>query len=131
MERRQLAGGGAALRRGAGLALALLLPGCGGSSAGFAERADQALTLFERQIRLVEGEATELAGLDQPAGGDAAPAGLVAQIRAELDAAERLRIASLILDPESAQGAYARGRKAARRAHAYARRLGLIVCGRA
>lgn len=91
----------------------------------------QALAVYERQQRLVEDELRGLVALDAPTGGRAALAGLVAQIRAELDASDRLRTASLSGDSESAQGAYAQGREAARRAHAYADRLGLIVCGRA
>jgi hypothetical protein len=151
VERRQLGRGRAALRRGA-LAgtLAAALAGCGGSSVGFAERADRicrererataalpapatpalAATRFERQLAIDGRELHGLAALDAPRGREHALAGLVAEIRSELDAGESLRVASLSGDTESAQGAYARGRASARRAHRYAVQLGLRVCAR-
>jgi hypothetical protein len=154
VERRQLARGRAALRRGAfgvAAAAALTLASCGGSSASFAERADricltrerataalqaprspaQAFAVFLHQQRLVEAEADALAALDPPGGEDRILAALAAHVRKELAAADRLRTASLSGDTEMAQGAYAQGRKAARQAHADARRLGLEICGRA
>jgi hypothetical protein len=124
--------------------------GCGGSSAGFAARADaiclkrqrataalaapgnpdEALAVWERYVRLAETELRELGALRPPAGGEATLRGLIAEIREQLAAAGRLRIASLTSDIEAAQGAFYQGRKAARRARRLALRLGLKVCAK-
>jgi hypothetical protein len=85
---------------------------------------------YERQLAIDERELRALAALDAPRGQAGDLAGLVAEIRSELDAAESLRVASLSGDSESARGAYLRGRAAARRAHAFAIKLGLRICAR-
>ncbi len=150
MERRQLAGGGAALRRGAlaVLGVALVPAGCGGSSPSFAARANaicvqraqaartvpvpasaaEAAQVFDRQSRIAEEEARSLAALGAPDGKDAALHGLVSQVQAEIDANRFLRVAALIGDGQQAQGALSLGRRAAARARAYARELGLRAC---
>ncbi len=123
--------------------------GCGGHGRSFVERADgicarreaaisalsQARTpaafarLFERRARLAKLEASELQALEAPDGMEAAAGSLVDAIDGEIAAAERLRVASLIGDSESIQGALYQGRQALRRARGAAARLGLGICG--
>jgi hypothetical protein len=85
---------------------------------------------FDRRAALIRAEIQSLSRLDPPGELDASLRGLVAAIRDELAAAEDLRVASLTSDIESAEGAVYRGMKAAQRASAFARRLGLRVCAR-
>ena len=152
MERRQLGGGGAAVRGGARLVLAAavaVLAGCGGSRS-YVDRADaicrdraQAVAAlraprspveqeaaYERLVALEQREAARLAKLAPPSGRKAEAGALVAALTAVAEAGERLRVAGLSGDSESAQGAVFRGRKAAAAFARHAQALGLKVCGR-
>lgn len=130
-------------------ALVGLAAGCGGHGSSFATRADgicerqeaaiaalpaertpdKLAAMFDRRVALAEQEAARLRKLPAPEGLEEPADSLVRAIAAEIAAAKRLRVASLIGDSESIQGALYQGRRALARARAAARRLGLGVCG--
>jgi hypothetical protein len=70
-----------------------------------------------------------LRALDPPSGQEGEAAALTQAIERVADAAERLRVAKLTADSESAQGAVFQGRQAAADVHRHALALGLKVCG--
>jgi hypothetical protein len=132
------------------LPLVLGAAACGGGSSPYAERADavcrdrvkevatiatprtsaEQTAAYELRLAAERREAARLRTIRPPHGHEQEAAALAGAVERVVDAAERLRVAELTADSESAQGALFEGRRAAADVRRYARALGLEFCGK-